>query len=264
MSRGVRRDRLPGSEAPGVVDRLEAGGGPRSWLRGVADCGTGGPARRPIRRACPRPRGVKNPVAVRPLVLGQEAADFGRQVVVAAAGGAEPGLPPGRARSGPRRRKARRSVASAAASWVLPSDDLRKDLIPCPFLPGPRSCQDERQSVVRLGHHLPSGKKKREGLFQHSSLGSLRGQGAAGTRGDVMAAPMLSEPHTLMRGNHSLLAFCRALTSTEVTSSHKVTNSFRSAGDNRSSAAGSRSPARSGSACHLASIFLASSRADGD
>ena len=41
------------------------------------------------------PRGRQEPAPVRLLVLGQEAADLGPQLVVAAAGGAEPGRPPG-------------------------------------------------------------------------------------------------------------------------------------------------------------------------
>src|SRR5207248_4376612 len=51
--------------------------------------------RRRIRRRACRPGGRQEAVPVRPLVLGQEAADLGPQLVIPAARGPEPGLPPG-------------------------------------------------------------------------------------------------------------------------------------------------------------------------
>jgi hypothetical protein len=38
--------------------------------------------------------------------------------------------------------------------------DQREDLIPCPLVPVPGPSHDERQSLLLLDPHLPSGKKK--------------------------------------------------------------------------------------------------------
>ena len=92
---GLRRDRRLGVKPPVSSADAAPAAVDRPGLVAGADSGAGGPARRPIRRRARRLGGRQEPVPVRPLVLGQEAADLGPQVVVPAAGGAEPGLPPG-------------------------------------------------------------------------------------------------------------------------------------------------------------------------
>ena len=118
---GLWRDRLPRGETAGVVGRRVPGGGDRPRPP-AGRTPTRGDQLASDPEAGPSPRGRQEPDPVRPLVLGQEAADLGPQVVVPAAGGAEPDLPPGGDRSGPRHRTARRSVASAPASSVSPSE----------------------------------------------------------------------------------------------------------------------------------------------
>src|SRR5262249_19497644 len=94
VSPHMRRNRLPGGEALSFLGRRVLGGGRRPGpLSG--GFGAGGPAPRPIRRRACLPGGRQEPVSVRALVLGQESAYLGPQVVVPTAGEAEPGLPAG-------------------------------------------------------------------------------------------------------------------------------------------------------------------------
>ena len=85
----------------------------------------GEPACRSIRKRAGRVRRREEPVPVRPLVLGEKAADLGPQVVVPAAGGAEPVVPSGGVEPDRGIERARRSVANAPASFVSPPSRRR-------------------------------------------------------------------------------------------------------------------------------------------